>query len=231
MGTVLTESEQFDLLVEGPTTLSVSDSAEMRAEMTKLVNRDRYMIELAQCQHPTIVSAANWVRVPLTPLELDATDYQLGQSGGPSNALGWENLDAAGPNPMFFHVHMPVSKGIIKAFYASIFIDDGHAGTDPLTLTPPKVELWRNQWEDNTITSVASGSCDNSSKAAYQGTGSGILNNILVQGLAESFEAPEPSGTTLGMRDYLLSYTSDFGVDADANKVFLLNLVAHIAQS
>jgi len=226
MGTVLTESESFDLLVEGPTTATVSDSAEMRANMTKLLNRDRWMIERAYCIHPTVASSSNWVRVPMKPLELDATDYQIGQSGGPSNCLGWENLDATAPGTMFFEVHLPVTKGIIKGFYGRIVILTGHAGTDPPTLTPPKLELWRNDWEIDAITSIASGSCVNTSTAAYEGD-----NNILVTGLSESFAAPEPSGPTNGERSYFLGYTSDFGVDADVNKVFLLNMSVHIAQS
>lgn len=223
MGTTLTESESFDINVQGPTTASVSNSAEMRAELTKILNRSRYLLERLQGVHYTAAAAGNWVRVQLTPLSYSATQWDFSQISG-STALGWKQLDNTSPEPILFHAHIPVNKGVIRAAHAVVSIDTGHAGVPAIL---PNLKLYRNQWEDDTITQL--GSADVSAAAsvgAYE-----TVNSCLISGLSESFEAPEPSGTTAGMRDYILAFNGEDGANALIGKVFLIGLQLNITPS
>ncbi|MBX3131646.1 MAG: hypothetical protein KF718_33325 [Polyangiaceae bacterium] len=168
MGTVLTETENFDLAVEGPSTLSHASSAEMRENLTKLVNRDRYLISRVAA-----AEAGDVLRPSLHALDVSRFTF------GTGTPLVWRQSDVTDEGTLLRNLEAP-KKGVLTGVRARILPIGGHAG---LPGTMPKLELYRQPLLSSAPVLVADATDTSANVTDYE-----LGHNVELTGLSESLQ-------------------------------------------
>lgn len=187
MGTVLTETDSFDLLVEGPSTLSHASSAEMRENMTKLVNRDRFLLERVGG-----AAVGDVMRPSLAALDVSRFTF------GTGTPLVWRQSDVTDAGTLLRNLPAP-KKAALTGVRARILPIGSHAG---LPGTMPKLELYRQPLISTAPVLVADAVDASADVTAYE-----LGHNVEITGLSANL-------ATGNAEEYFVVFRGEAGANA-----------------
>lgn len=190
MPTLLPDADTFDANVEGPSTLSHASSAEMRANLQKLTNRTRFLINRLWGSE-----AGVGLRVPVAPLMNDGGVWEFGGGGN----MVWYQGSAATSGTLIFEVPQ-IHKGTITAILATVRGGPSHAA---LPAAKPELWLFRQPFALGGNVALANAADTSANVAAYEA-------NHLIMGLV----GPPHAVTPIEPARYFAMFTGEAGANS-----------------